>query len=178
MKLVHKNLYEEVKSAYVAEQNGKIKQRLHIILKAFKIKSSYKIAEQVNTSHTKVQRWIKRFNKKGIYGLKDKPRSGSPAKLNRNQLRELDEEISRDKEFSVGWRTLEVKQFISKNYHVNYTPFHIRRLLRKMDYSRVIPRPSHVNKKPIEAQETARQIKKKFLVWVKNGQSLPKTNSV
>jgi len=176
MKLIPKNSYEEVKSAYDLEQNGRIKQRLHIVLKAFKMKSSYKIAEQVNTSHTKVQRWIKRFNKKGISGLKDKPRPGSPAKLSKAQIIELDAELCRDKEFSVGWRTLEVKDMISKYFNVNYTPFHIRRLLKKMNYSRVKPRPSHVSKKPIEGKETARQIKKNSLVWIKNGQSLQKMN--
>jgi transposase len=177
MKLIPKNSYEEVKLAYTIEINGRIKQRLLIILRAFKTKSSYKIAEQVNISHTKVQRWIKRFNKKGISGLKDKPRPGSPAKLSKIQLKELDTELSREKEFSVGWRTLEVKKMISDFFSVNYTPFHVRRLLRKMDYSRVKQRQSHVSKKPIEAKETAQQIKKNFLVWVKNGPSSQKMNS-
>ena len=178
MKLNQKFSYEEIKSAYDKEKDGRIKQRLLIILTAFKMKSSYKIAEQVKTSHTKVQRWIKRFNKMGLLGLNDKPRSGSPSKLSKTQLQELDHELSREKEFSVGWRTLEVIDAVKSMFHVNYTTMHIRRLLKKLGYSRVTPRPSHVAKKPIEGKEIVKKVKKKSLVWVKNGPSLQKMNSV
>lgn len=178
MKLNQKFSYEEIKSAYDKEKDGRIKQRLLIILTAFKMKSSYKIAEQVKTSHTKVQRWIKRFNKSGLNGLKDKPRSGSPAKLSKTQLEELDSELSREKEFSVGWRTLEVVNTVKSMFHVNYSIMHIRRLLKKLGYSRVKPRPSHVSKKPIEGKEIVKKIKKNSFIWVKNGPSSQKMNSV
>lgn len=174
MKLIQKKSYEEVKLAYDKEKNGRIKQRLLIILTAFKLKSSYKIAEQVKTSHTKVQRWIKRFNKLGILGLKDKPRSGSPARLTKLQLQELDKELSREKEFSVGWRTPEIIEKIQSRFQVKYTIVHIRRLLHKLGYSKVKPRPSHVSKKPIEGKKIVAQIKKNSYVWIKNGPSLPK----
>src|SRR3989344_6694573 len=63
MKLTIGISYEKVREVYEKENIGRIKQRLFIILKSFKIKSSYKIAEITDTSHTKVQRWINRFNK-------------------------------------------------------------------------------------------------------------------
>lgn len=176
MKLNHKISYEEVKLAYDKEDTGRIKQRLLIILTAFRTKSSYKIADKVKTSHTKVQRWINRFNKSGFNGLKDKPRSGSPAKLTEQQLQELDQELSREKEFSVGWRTLEIVDKVRSTFHVNYTTMHIRRLLKKLGYSRVKPRPSHVGKKPIESKEIVRKVKKNYPVWVKNGLSSQKTS--
>ena len=176
MKLIKKNSYKEVKFSYDKEKDGRIKLRLLIILTAFKLKSSYKIAEQVKTSHTKVQRWIKRFNKHGLAGLKDKPRSGSPARLTKVQLQELDQELSRKKEFSVGWRTPEIIEKVQSMFKVKYTIVHIRRLLHTLGYSKVKPRPSHVSKKPIEGKERVKEIKKNSYVWVKNGLSLQKMN--
>ena len=140
-----------------------------IVIKAFKIKSSYEIGEQVHTSHTKVQRWINRFNKKGIEGLYDKPRSGRPSILKKKQIILLEKTISRKSEFRVGYNTLEIIHEIKTEFGVAYTPRHVRRLLHKLGYSRITPRPSHVNKDPIKSKEIVSNLKKTYNVWVKNG---------
>lgn len=169
MKLKTNLSYEDVKSVYDKEKDGRIKQRLLIILQAFKIKSSYKIAAMADTSHTKVQRWIKRFNKSGIGGLYDKKRCGRPAFLGSKEKKILEENLDQPKEFSVGWRTLEIANKIHELFKINYTVRHIRRLLHQLGYSRVKPRPFHINKDPIKAGEIARRLKKNSLVWTKNG---------
>lgn len=169
--------YEEVRERYNREKNGKIKERLLIILKAFKIKSSYQIAENVLTSHTKVQRWVRRFNKYGFEGLKDKPKSGRPSKLKKHHKKELQELLDQPKEFSVGWRTLEVLDKIHKNFNVQYSQRHVRRLLYQLGYSRVKPRPVHVKKDPIKAKEVVDNLKKNSYVWTKNGLYLQGMNS-
>ena len=76
--------YKEIKLFYDGENDARLKERLFIILNTFKSKkkSSYEIAGNVLTSHTKVQRWIRRFNKYGVDGLKNKPKSGRPSHLN------------------------------------------------------------------------------------------------
>lgn len=178
MKLTAGISYEKVKEAYNKEKDGRIKQRLLIILKAFKIKSSYKIAELTDTSHTKVQRWINRFNKYGFEGLKDKERSGKPPKLAAEQKKKLENELNAPKEFSVGWRTVEVLSKINKLFEVTYTIQHVRRLLHQLGYSKVKPRPYHVRKDPKKAKSIIRKLKKNSYVWVKSGTSLQETSSV
>lgn len=171
--------YKEIKSFYDKENDAKLKERLFIILNTFKSKnkSSYDIAGNVLTSHTKVQRWINRFNKHGLNGLKSKPKSGKPSKLKAEHKLQLQSLLEQPREFSVGWRTLEVLDKIDKQFKVKYTQRHVRRLLHQLGYSRVKPRPVHVNKDPIKAKEIVSELKKNSHVWVKDGMSLQEMNS-
>lgn len=177
MKLTAGISYKEVKTVYGKEKDARVKERLLIILKAFKIPSTYKIAEQVNTTHTKVRRWIHRFNEQGFGGLKDKQRSGRPAYLSDEQKKELEEDLNRPKEFSVGWKTLEVMDYVKKGFGIGYTVRHIRRLLHQLGFSRVKPRPTNVHKDPIKARKIVEELKKNSRVWVKTGQHLQEMNS-
>ena len=178
MKLASNISYEQVKSVFNKEKDGRVKQRLLIILKTFKIKSSYKIAEITSTSHTKVQRWINRFNKDGINGLKDKPRSGKPSKLTKMQKRELQKIIETPGEFRAGFNTIELMDKMQRNFGVKFTPQYTRRMLKKMNYSLITPRPSHIRKDTVKGKEIVKKLKKNFRVWAKNGTSLPETNLV
>lgn len=178
MKLTAGISYKKVKEAYETEKHGRIKQRLFIILKAFKIKSSYKIAAIADTSHTKVQRWIKRFNKYGFEGLRDKQRSGKPSRLTEEQKRRLENILDNPGDFRPGYKTNEIMDRIKKVFGISYTVRHIRRLLHSMGYSRMKGRPEHINKDPIKAKSVVRKLKKNFYVWSKmDGQHLQETNS-
>lgn len=177
MKLLTKISYEKVKFAYDKEKDGRLKQRLLIILKAFKIKSSYKIAEQTATTHTKVQRWINRFNKQGFQGLQDKYRPGKPSKISLEQKNQLIHIIENPGDFRAGYNTIEVMDKIQKNFGTKYSLRHIYRLLENLDYSLITPRPSHIKKDPIKGKEIVNKLKKKSRVWAKNGKSLQVMNS-
>lgn len=178
MKLSRNISYAKVKSTYDKEKDGRVKQRLLIILKAFKIKSSYKIAEQVSTSHTKVQRWINRFNKHGFQGLRDISRPGKPSKLTSEQKNQLRKLVENPGEFRAGYNTIELMDKIEKSFGKKYSLRHIYRLLESLDYSLITPRPTHINKDPIKGKEIVKKLKKKSCVWAKNGTSLPVMNSV
>lgn len=177
MKLKSGISYEKVKEAYDKEKDGRVKQRLFIILKAFKIKSSYKLAEIAATSHTKVQRWINRFNKSGFKGLKDKPRSGKPSKLTIDQKNILQNVLDNPGEFKAGYNTIEVMDKIDKLFETKYSVRHVYRLLNDLNYGLITPRPAHINKDPIKGKKIVRKLKKKFRVWVRNGTSLQEMNS-
>lgn len=170
--------YDDIKSIYSKEDDGKLKERMFIILNAYKMKSSYEIAGSVLTSHTKVLRWVNRFNRYGINGLRDKPKSGRPAKLNNEHKKRLQEILDQPREYSVGWRTIEVIDKIHKNFKIKYTQRHVRRILHNLGYSRIKPRPVHIRKNPIKAKEQAYKLKKNLHVWVKNGQFSQVMNSV
>ncbi len=178
MKLTAGISQEKVKQAYEKEKDGRVKQRLLIILKAFKIKSSYKIAELADTSHTKVQRWIRRFNKYGFKGLKDKKRDGRPAQITKQQKEKLENILDNPGEFRPGYKTNEIADRIEKVFGISYTVRHVRRLLHSMGYGRTKGRPEHVNKDPIKAKSIVRKLKKKVYVWSKaDGRHLQEMNS-
>ena len=177
MKLQRSISYDKVKERFEKERDGRVKHRLFIILKAFKIKSSYKIAELADTSHTKVQRWIKRFNKSGFEGLKDRPRSGKPSALTKEQKQELEKIIENPGEFKAGFNTIELMDKIEKRFGVKFTPQYTRRMLKKMRYNLITPRPYNIKKDTIKGKEIVKKLKKNSRVWAKNGTSLQETNS-
>lgn len=169
MKITSKFSRELVKEAYNHEKNGRIKQRLLIILKSFGDKSSYEVAEEVNTSHTKVLRWVKRFNKKGIDALQDKQRKGRPSRLNKKQIKSLEITLDKRSEFRAGYNTIEIMHIIKQEFNVGYSQRHVRRLLYSIGYRRITPRPSHINKDPIKNKEIVGKLKKNYAVWKRNG---------
>ena len=168
-KITEQTSFSEIKKRYDEEKKGRIKQRLLIILKAFKIKSSYEIGDQVGVSHTKVQRWIKRFNKNGFDGLHDKPKSGKPSKLNEKQVLELKKEIDKPKEFRAGYKSLEILKLIYKLFKIKYTLVNVRRILHKRGYNRITPRSTHIDKDPIKGKIIVDKLKKNYDVWTKVG---------
>jgi len=169
MKITSRFSKESVKKAYNQEKDGRIKQRLLIILKSFGDKSSYEVAEGVNTSHTKVLRWVKRFNKKGIDSLRDKQRKGRPSKLNKKQIKSLEMTLDRKSEFKAGYNTIEIMHIITQEFNVHYSQRHARRFLYSIGYSRITPRPSHINKDPIKNKEIVGNLKKNYSIWKKIG---------
>ncbi len=169
MKITSRFSKESVKKAYNQEKDGRIKQRLLIILKSFGDKSSYEVAEEVNTSHTKVLKWVKRFNKKGIESLEDKQRKGRPSKLNKKQIKSLEIKLDRKSEMRAGYNTIEILHFIKGEFNISYTQRHVRRLLYSIGYSRITPRPSHINKDPIKNKEIVGNLKKNYSIWKKIG---------
>ena len=72
---------------------GKVEKRLHdrakIILSCLKGKTNVEIAAEQKISRFTVAKWRTRFAKKGMAGLGDKPRPGTPKRYNdnlRNQI--------------------------------------------------------------------------------------------
>lgn len=169
MKITSKFSKESVKEAYNHEKDGKIKQRLLIILNSFGDKSSYEVAEKVHTSHTKVQRWVRRFNKKGVEGLKDKKRKGRPPKLSKKQIKSLEITLDKRSEFRAGYNTIEIMHIIAQDFNVHYSQRHVRRLLYSIGYRRITPRPSHVNKDVIRNKEIVGKLKKNYAIWKRIG---------
>ena len=169
MKITSKFSKESIKEEYNREKDGRLKQRLLIILKSFGDKSSYEVAEEVHTSHTKVLRWVKRFNKKGIGSLKDKQRKGRPSRLNKKQIKSLELKIDRVSEFRAGYNTIEIMHIIKQEFNINYSQRHVRRFLYSIGYRRITPRSSHVNKDPIKNKEIVGNLKKNYFVWKRGG---------
>lgn len=169
MKITSKFSRELVKEAYNHEKDGRMKQRLLIILKSFGDKSSYEVADEVNTSHTKVLRWVKRFNKKGIDALQDKQRKGRPSRLSKKQIKSLEITLDKRSEFRAGYNTIEIMHIIKQEFNVHYSQRHVRRLLYSIGYRRITPRPSHINKDPAKNKEIVGNLKKNYAVWRRNG---------
>ena len=88
--------------------------------------------------------WLKRYDKEGIEGLRDRTKSGRPTEIPEDIEYQIKKELSSSKQ---GWTTKQVEELIIKKssgikYH--YTS-HIYRILRKWGFKQKVPRKVHVN---------------------------------
>lgn len=77
---------EKIEALIRSKEDYKIALRLLCILQIAKGGSSHKAEELMYLSHNQICQWVNRFNKDGLDGLKDKPRSGRKPRLTLNQL--------------------------------------------------------------------------------------------
>ena len=90
-----------------------------------------------------IHKWLNRFDKLGIEGLKDQPRSGRPPPLiSQKKMSKIKQELS---ENNAGWQAKQVMDIIYKKTGVRYHEVHIYRLLHKWDFSPKVPQKRFVS---------------------------------
>ena len=98
-----------------------------------------------------------RFDKHGLDGLKDHPRSGRPPLIPQKKMIKIRQELSENK---AGWQAKQVMDIIyKKNRGVRYHEVHIYRLLHKLGFSPKIPSKRFVN---IASKEEKEAFKKGY----------------
>lgn len=99
--------------------------------------------------------WVHRFNAEGPDGLVDKPRSGRPARLSEDQLKDLDKVVEAgpdvEVEGVVRWRCVDLQRIIAEKYKVTLGERSIGRILNDRGFRHVSVRPRHP-KSDTEAQ--------------------------
>jgi putative transposase len=98
--------------------------------------------EELHRSIAWAYKWLRRFDKEGLEGLKNKPRSGRPQDIPQEKLSKVRTELS---ENPSGWKAKEIMNIIYKKTGVKYHEVHIYRLLHKWGFSPKVPRKRFVN---------------------------------
>jgi transposase len=96
--------------------------------------------------------WYKRYNNKGLNGLKDEPRSGRPPLVYNDLMMKIRKELS---DSNIGWDFRQVTDLIQKRTDVKYHEVHIYRLLHKWGFSAKVPQKRFV-------RDASKQDKKRF----------------
>lgn len=123
-----------------------IEQRRVIIQLDKKEKTQQEIAELLDCNQSSVSRLLNKYKNKGT--VKDLPRSGRPTKLTQQNLVRLKKKIltnikeANDNYCSVS--TKEVKGLIHKEIGEDYSLRHIERIMHKIGFSLIKPRPQHI----------------------------------
>ena len=129
-------------------KTAKLKERELIISLHKRNKSSYEIADILGISQTKASFWIRRYKK--AESLEDMPRSGRPTPLSAKALKSIIKLINKNliqpTSRKAGISTKEVKQLIKNKIKKKYCLRHVERIMHKMGFSLITPRPSHVRK--------------------------------
>ena len=123
-----------------------VKERELIISLYDKGKKQGEIADIIGCSQPTVHRWIK-HNLSGRT-LNTLPRSGRPTKLTKKTLNTLKKKIlhkieSTNKDFGAV-STKEIHSFIHNEVGEAYSLRHVERIMHKLGFSLITPRPQHV----------------------------------
>ncbi len=79
---------KELQTLYRTQENARLARRIHAVYLAGKGSSCPEIMTITGAGRRTIQQWVRKYNKQGIDGLKDKPRPGQPTKLpRRDELR-------------------------------------------------------------------------------------------
>jgi transposase len=109
--------------------------------------------------------WVHRYNAEGIAGLISGHGSGKPPVLTGAQMAELKATVLKgpdpEKHGVVRWRCVDLREEVARRFAVEVTERTIGKWLRKLDLTRLQPRPFHP-KKDAAAQEA---YKKTSPVW-------------
>ena len=91
--------------------------------------------------------WVHRFNVAGPDGLLDNWTEGPKPRLSIEQMAELAAivEAGPDREIDgvVRWRRVDLKRVIAERFGVNFHPRYVGKLLHKLGFSHMSPRPRH-----------------------------------
>lgn len=136
----------ELETLYHETKDVRIRQRVQIILLAIERQMIAKeIASIVRSNDQTVRNWIKRFNREGIAGLYDEPRSGAPPKVTAAYRQRL-VEIVRRRPRSLGqayslWTLQRLADFLAEETAIRVSHVTVRQILA--DHGIVLSRPQH-----------------------------------
>ena len=145
-------------------------QRELIVKLSGQRKKQQEIADIIGCSQPTVNLWLQR--KKRGFSLKTLPRSGRPTPLTKETLLKLKNELVREvRTANKNFCSMSTKQFsqkINAKINRNYSPRHLRRIIHKLDFSRITPRSQHIKNDPKKVAEFRNEFKKnlKRSMWV------------
>ena len=130
---------------YKKEKDSSVKERI-LLVKRFKIdkQEAVSVAEpELNRSRWWwAYKWLHRFDKDGLDGLKDKERSGRPPDVPKGVMIKIKQELA---ESNTGWDFRQVMDLIYRKTGVRYHEVHIYRLLHKWGFKSKVPQKRFVN---------------------------------
>ena len=147
-------------------------QRELIVKLSRQRKTQQEIATIIGCSQPTVNLWLYR-DKKGL-SLKTLPRSGRPTPLTKKTLAALKKEFAiKAREANKNFCSIKPKQFsdlIHEKTKKDYSPRHVRRILHKLDFSRITPRSQHIKNDPEKVAAFREEFKKnsKQNTWIMN----------
>jgi putative transposase len=140
-------------NAYKNESDADVKERIHLVRRILADKQHIEsAAQELHKSRAWAYKWYKRYNNKGLNGLKDQPRSGRPPLVDNDLMMKIRKELS---DSNIGWDFRQVTDLIQKRTDVKYHEVHIYRLLHKWGFSAKVPQKRFV-------RDASKQDKKRF----------------
>ena len=107
-------------------------------------------AERTGMDRQTLRDWVHRYNADGVAGLRSGHGPGKPALLTVAQMAELKAAVLQGpdprKHGVVRWRCVDLRAEVARRFSVKVTERTIGKWLRKLDLTRLQPRPFHPKK--------------------------------
>lgn len=113
--------------------------RLHALLLVANGQSCKQVADLFGENTRTIQRWINRYEERGLHGLVNERRAGAKPVLTPQQMKAIEEHVSSNSAtFKKGWRYRPwtgklLSAYLEKTYGVAIGERNCQRLLNKMD---------------------------------------------
>jgi transposase len=148
---------------YRNEEDAKTKERMLLVLNVvYQGKKSAHVATDLHRNRVWACVWLKRYEKEGLGGLKDKPRAGRPSDLSKEDICSIKTTL---KESNHGWTTKQVEDLIVKKSGIKYHHTHIYRILRKWGFKQKVPRKVHINTASLKEKKAFKKRPNRYL-WI------------
>lgn len=116
----------------------------------------HEAAERAGMDRQTLRDWVHRYNAAGVSGLKSIRTGGHPSSLDEAQMAALKALVisgpDPEKDKVVRWRCVDLRDEVARRFAVTVSERTIGKWLRKLDLTRLQPRPFHP-KKDAAAQE-------------------------
>jgi transposase len=141
-------------------RNTRTWPRVQAILLAKQGDTAPQIARALGFSRRAVQAWVAAYNHDGLDALPDRPHPGRAPTLPRDQedafLGRIDAPPCPE-DGACEWRGADIRRLLERQFGASYTLGGVYKLLHRLGYSDLMPRPQHPETHP-EAQEFFKEI--------------------
>lgn len=152
---------------YKSCKDSRLAQKYHALLLGFDYEWK-EVANILHRSYKQIRKWVKKYNKYGLDGLKSDKQKGNDPKLSVQQKAELKEIVSndpRDKGYNFSnWNSKNLKEIIKEKFSVLVSQETIRRVLHALGF--VWKRPEH--KFVLSNKKEKEEFKKKVIETIEN----------
>jgi transposase len=129
--------------AYNREKDADVKERILLVRSIAEDKKHIEdVAQELHRCRAWAYKWYKRYNDDGLYGLKDRERSGRPPDVPKEVMMKIRKELA---DSNIGWDFRQVMDLIYRKTGVRYHEVHIYRLLHKWGFKSKVPQKRFVN---------------------------------
>lgn len=139
------------------ETDSRVARRMLAIAGALDGLSRQRAARQAGMDRQSLRDWAHRFNDEGIEGLRDRPHTGRPTRLNEGQLASFRALVLRgpdiERDGVSSWTAKDLCRIVEDRYGVCYRENGMLALLKSLDLSWQKTRPAHPKADP-RARET------------------------
>jgi len=132
------------------------------------------VARDLHRCKAWASNWLKRYDKEGLEGLRNRTKSGRPSEISEETSYQIKKEL---KESKQGWTTKQVEELIIKKSGIKYHYTHIYRILRKWGFKQKVPRKVHVNTASVDEKEAFKKRQNKYL-WMYGSSSRTRKQSL